>query len=514
MGSGEGSILRPEHPSPRHLSALVDEFSLETRGSLDGVEVTGITLSTHNLQPGDLYVGVPGVNRHGAVFAAQAKEGGAVALLTDVAGAELAADSGLPIVMVESPREALGAISAWVYRTHEATPLLLGITGTNGKTSVSYLLHGILGQLGLVTGLSTTAERKIGDLTVTSSLTTPEATEIHGLLARMRESQVRAVVLEVSAQALSRNRVDGLVFDVVSFLNLSHDHLDDYVDMETYFLAKLPLFDADRAHRGVVCLDTEWGQRVVDMSHIPITTIASVPGVDAEWTVTVLEERAEFTEFSLTSVSGASITTRVPVIGHHMAANAGLAIVMLVEAGFELEAIGHVLEKSGGIDAFIPGRIERVAVSSGPAVYVDYGHSPDAFLTTMDAIKRVTEGRLIMVFGADGDRDPSKRIDMGRIGSEGSDVLIITDYNPRFEDAAAIRATLLEGAASAEHPAETHEVASQAQAIRVALSLAGDGDAVLWAGPGHEDYIDVMGEKHPFSARDEARAALREAGWS
>ncbi|MEQ1735643.1 MAG: Mur ligase family protein, partial [Rhodoglobus sp.] len=377
MGSGEGSILRPEHPSARHLSELVDRFDLETRGSLDGVEVTGITLSTSNLQPGDLYVGVQGVRRHGASFAAQARDGGAVALLTDSEGADLAADSGLPIIVVESPREALGAISSWVYRTEELSPLLFGITGTNGKTSVSYLLHGIAEQLGLVAGLSTTAERKIGALTVTATLTTPEATEIHGLLARMRESEVRAVVLEVSAQALTRNRVDGLVFDVVSFLNLSHDHLDDYADMDAYCAAKIELFSPDRAKRGVVSLDTEWGNRVVEASRIPVTTISSTPGISAEWTLTVLEERAEFTRFELTSPDGQSVVTQVPVIGRHMAANAGLAIVMLVEAGFELEAIGHALETSGGIDAFIPGRIERVSSGAGPAVYVDYGHSPD-----------------------------------------------------------------------------------------------------------------------------------------
>ncbi|CAN5375675.1 UDP-N-acetylmuramoyl-L-alanyl-D-glutamate--2,6-diaminopimelate ligase [soil metagenome] len=513
MSAGEASILRPEHPFARPLATLVSEFGLESRGSLDGVEVTGITLSTENLQPGDLYVGVPGARRHGAMFATEAREGGAVAVLTDEAGAELAESSGLPVVVVESPREALGAISAWVYRTTEAAPLLFGITGTNGKTSVSYLLHGILTQLGLVAGLSTTAERKIGDLTVTSSLTTPEATEIHGLLARMRESEVRAVTLEVSAQALTRNRVDGLVFDVVSFLNLSHDHLDDYETMDAYFAAKLPLFEPDRARRGVVSLETPWGERVVDASHIPVTTISSVPG-EAEWTVTILDERAEYTEFELRGPEGRSLETRVPVIGRHMATNAGLAIVMLVEAGFELEAVGHALDADGGIVAYLPGRIERVSGDRGPAVYVDYGHSPDAFITTMDAIRRFTTGRLIMIFGADGDRDNSKRLEMGRIGSEGSDVLFITDYNPRFEPADEIRATLLEGAASAEHPADVHQVASQAQAIRAAVALAQPGDSLLWAGPGHEDYIDVQGEKIPFSARDEARRALREAGWA
>jgi UDP-N-acetylmuramoyl-L-alanyl-D-glutamate--2,6-diaminopimelate ligase len=448
------------------------------------------------------------------VYSEQAKQGGAVAVLTDAAGADFAAASGLPVVIVDSPREALGALSAWVYRTDESAPLLFGITGTNGKTSVSYLLHGILKQLGLVAGLSTTAERQVGDLTVTSSLTTPEATEIHGLLARMRESDVRAVTLEVSAQALTRNRVDGLVFDVVAFLNLSHDHLDDYGDMDEYFGAKLSLFDPDRAKRGVVSLDTEWGRRVVEATRIPVTTLSSAGDPDAAWLVTILEQTADHTRFELIGHEGRSLVTTVPVIGRHMAANAALAIVMLVEAGFELEAISHVLDKDGGIRAYLPGRIERVSGDSGPAVYVDYGHSPDAFVTTIDAVRQFTEGQLIMIFGADGDRDSSKRVEMGRIGSEGSDVLVVTDYNPRFEDPASIRAALLAGAASAEHPAQVHEIASQSQAIRAAIALARPGDSVLWAGPGHEDHVDIQGEKIPYSARDDARTALREAGWA
>ncbi|MEP6480766.1 MAG: UDP-N-acetylmuramoyl-L-alanyl-D-glutamate--2,6-diaminopimelate ligase [Rhodoglobus sp.] len=507
-------MMRPEHPTGRPLATLVDEFGLESRGALDGVELTGITLSTDNLQPGDIFVGLPGVRVHGATFASLAKDGGAVALLTDAAGAQLSVGSGLPVVIVDSPREALGVISAWVYRTAESAPLLFGITGTNGKTSVSYLLDGVLKQLGLVSGLSTTAERSVGDLRVTSSLTTPEATDVHGFLARARESNVRAVTLEVSAQALSRNRVDGLVFDVVSFINLSHDHLDDYSDMEEYFAAKLPLFEPDRARRGVVSLDTAWGDRVVEATHIPVTTISSTPGIHADWIVDILEETADYTEFALVGPESRSLTTRVPVIGHHMAANAALAIVMLVEAGFELEAIGHALDKDGGIVAYLPGRIERVSGDSGPAVYVDYGHSPDAFLTTMAAVRKFTEGRLIMLFGADGDRDPFKRGEMGRIGSEGSEILVITDYNPRFEDATEIRTALLVGAATALHPAEVYEVASPAQAIRKAIELARPGDTILWAGPGHEDYIDVRGQKLPFSARDEARTALREAGWA
>ena len=506
-------VLRPEHPSARSLAELVSDFGLDYRGSLDHVEIRGVTLSTNDLHPGDLYVGMPGAHSHGASYAERAKEGGAVAVLTDAAGAELAAATGLPVLIVESPREALGEISAWVYRTNEEPPLLFGTTGTNGKTSASYLLEGILRQLGLVTGLSSTAERHIGDLTVVSRLTTPEASEMHSLLARMRESEVRAVVIEVSAQALSRNRVDGLLFDVVAFTNLSHDHLDDYADMEEYFYAKLPLFQPDRGKRGVVSLDSPYGQRVVDESRIPLTTISSTPGVVGEWNVEITAEEAAYTAFTLTGPEGRSLSSRVPIIGRHMAANGALAIVMLVEAGFELEAIGQALESHGGIDAYLPGRTERVSGDTGPSLFVDFGHSPDAFLNTLAAVRTFTPGKVIMVFGADGDRDATKRHEMARVASEGSDILVITDHHPRFENAASIRATLVEGAALAEHPAELHEVSPPEKAIRVAVSLAREGDSILWAGPGHQDYRDIEGVRTPYSAREEARSALREAGW-
>ncbi len=438
----------------------------------------------------------------------------------------MAEDSGLPVVVVDDARAALGEIAAWVYQTAgpaaEGTrpPLLFATTGTNGKTSTSYLLEAILRQLGLVTGLSSTAERHIGDLTVVSRLTTPEASEMHALLARMRESAVRAVAVEVSAQALTWRRVDGLVFDVVAFTNLSHDHLDDYADMEEYFRAKLPLFQPDRGKRGVVCLDTAYGRRVVEESRIPVTTIATVGHASpedvesAEWVVEVTDESAVFTEFRLTGPEDRSLVTREPLIGWHMAANAALAIVMLVEAGFELEAIGAALDADGGIQAYLPGRTERVSGDRGPSVYVDFGHSPDAFENTLGAVRKFTSGRTIMVFGADGDRDATKRHEMARVAAQGSDILVITDHHPRFEDPASIRATLLEGAALAEDQPEIYEVSPPEAAIITAVSLAREGDSILWAGPGHQDYRDIEGVRTPYSARELARAALREAGWA
>jgi UDP-N-acetylmuramoyl-L-alanyl-D-glutamate--2,6-diaminopimelate ligase len=495
------------------LSGLVEEFDLELRGDIDGLEVTGVSLSSRTVQPGDLYVGVPGRNSHGASYAAAAAEAGAVAMLTDEAGAKAAAGSGLPVLVTPDARAALGAVAAWIYRTDENPATLFAVTGTNGKTSVVYLLFGILRQLGVVSGLTSTAERRIGDVAVTSSLTTPEASELHALLARMREAEVRAVGVEVSAQALTRHRVDGLVFDIAGFTNLSHDHLDDYSDMEEYFQSKLELFQPDRSRRGVVTVDSEWGRRIVDECRIPVTTLTSDDDIDADWHMRVLAETAEYTEFLLEGPDNRSLTTRVPLLGWYMAANAALAIVMLVESGYDLDAIAHTLERDGGIDAYIPGRAERISGDRGPLVYIDYGHSPDAFLNTLAAVRGITDGRVIMVFGADGDRDTTKRADMGAIAARGADVVVITDFHPRFEDPAAIRATLLAAARAAVPDGEFYEVADPRSAFRTALSLAREGDVVLYAGPGHEDYHEVAGVKIPYSAREDSRQALHEAGW-
>ena len=503
-------ILRPEHPAPRPLTGLVDEFDLPVDADLDGVEVTGITIDSGDVQPGDIFAALPGAHRHGAAFAASALERGAAAIVTDATGAAmLAAD--VPVIVVDDPRAALGEISAWVYRTMEERPKLFGITGTNGKTSTSFMLEGLLAELGFVTGLSTTAERHVGDLVVTSTLTTPEASELHALLARMREAGVRAAVLEVSAQAIERHRVDGVVFDVVAFTNLSHDHLDDYGSMEAYFDIKRELFTPDRAQRGVVCVDTDWGVKVAERSRIPVTTVTSDPERRADWHVDIWEETAASTSFTLTGIDGGAIEVQIPFIGRHMAVDAAIAILMLVEDGFDMEAIAEVIDR--GMRPTLPGRIERVSGDEGPTVFVDYGHSSDAFAQTLGALRRVTPGRLIMMFGADGDRDATKRADMGRIAAELADAVVVTDFNPRTEDAASIRAQVLEGARAAAGRKPVIESSPEEAAIRAALALASPGDTVLWAGPGDVDHRDVEGRREPFDARDEARRALHEAGW-
>ncbi|MBY0690095.1 Mur ligase family protein [Microbacterium marinilacus] len=521
-------VLRPENPPRRALADLAARFGVASHGALEGVEITGVTLATADLRAGEAFVAIRGVNRHGAEFAQAAADKGAAAIVTDAEGAEIAAPTGLPIVIVDSPRGILGDLSAWVYGNvvDEAAgpgsgiPLLLGTTGTNGKTSVTHLLDGLLTQLGVVSGLSSTAERHIAGEVIVSRLTTPEASEFHALLALMRERRVEAVAVEVSAQALSRHRVDGLVFDVASFTNLTHDHLDDYADMDEYFEAKLQFFRPDRARRGVISLDSAAGADVVAKAEIPVVTIAT-PSIAADpaaasradWIVTIDDEAQTGTRFTLTGADGRTLTSTVPVIGPHMASNAGLAIVMLLEAGYAWDRIAATLDRDGAIHAYLPGRTQRVSGDEGPAVYVDFGHTPDAFEKTLAAVRRVTPGRVLMLFGADGDRDKTKRHDMGRTAVEGSDVVVVTDHHPRFEDPDAIRAMLLEGARSADPAHEIHEVSPPEAAIVKAVSLVGPGDAILWAGPGHQDYRDIRGARTPYSARELARRALRDAGW-
>ncbi|TDN88546.1 UDP-N-acetylmuramoyl-L-alanyl-D-glutamate--2,6-diaminopimelate ligase [Microbacterium sp. BK668] len=514
-------VLRPENPPARSLEQLAERFGREVRGHAAGVELTGVTLATADLRPGEAFVAIRGVNRHGAEFAPVAARKGAVAIVTDAEGADLAAGAGLPIVVVDDPRALLGDLSAWVYATGpgDDIPILFGTTGTNGKTSVSHLLDGILEQLGVVTGLSSTAERHIAGEVIVSRLTTPEASEFHALLALMRERGVEAVAVEVSAQALSRHRVDGIVFDVAGFTNLSHDHLDDYADMREYFEAKLPLFRPDRARRAVISLDSTPGFEVVERCEVPHVTvgtpaIAADPdaAAAADWTVEIVAERQAGTEFVLRGKDGRSLTTVVPVIGRHMAANAGLAIVMILEGGYAWDDLVATLD-GGAIEAYLPGRTQRVSGDRGPAVYVDFGHSPDAFEKTLAAVRHVTPGKVVMLFGADGDRDATKRHDMGRTAVEGSDILIVTDHHPRFEDPDSIRATLIEGARRARPDAEILEFSPPERAIIEAVRLVGDGDAILWAGPGHQDYRDIRGERTPYSARELARRALRAQGW-
>jgi UDP-N-acetylmuramoyl-L-alanyl-D-glutamate--2,6-diaminopimelate ligase len=513
--SADGVTPRPSRVSAKPVSTLATE--LGWRGSaLDSVVALGVTGSSHRVLPGDLFFAVPGARRHGAEYVAQAAAAGAVAIVTDAQGESHSGGTGLPVLVSSDPRKDLGLAAAVIFGTNQTSMTTFGVTGTNGKTTVAYLLHALLRQLGVSTGLSSTSERIVAGTKFSSGLTTPEADEIHALLSVMAEAGVSHAVLEVSAHALTRQRVSGVHFDVVAFTNFSHDHLDDYATMEDYFLAKADLFDGVRAARGVICVDDVWGRRLADSADIPVVTVASSTSGDAvtaDWRVGVTATTLSSTSFVLEAPNGETLAATVPLVGDFSATNAAIAIVMLVESGFSLNDIGLSLGTTATIEVFVPGRAEIVSGDTGPTFFVDYGHTPEAFARTLSSLRALTPGRLTMVFGADGDRDTTKRADMGRIAATAADVVVITDFHPRTEDPAAIRAALMRGATEADSGAQLHEIADQREAVRFALVGAQSGDTILYAGPGHEDYQEINGTKIPYNAREDVRLALREAGW-
>jgi UDP-N-acetylmuramoyl-L-alanyl-D-glutamate--2,6-diaminopimelate ligase len=474
--------------------------------------VTSATVDHRHAQPGALFAALPGGTGHGADHAAEAAAAGAVAILTDPAGAVAARSAGLPMLIAADPRAVVGDIAAIVYGTGDLHPTLFGVTGTNGKTTTVHLLDAILTQLGIRSGRSSTADRKSGDTAVASRLTTPEAPELHALIARMNEDGVSAAALEVSAQALSRHRVDGLLFDVAGFTNLGHDHRDEYPGDEEYLAAKALLFQPDRARRGVVVLDTPSGHRVRERSGIPITTVTSLDDVDADWTVRVTGATFSTTDFVLDGPGGLHLASMVPLVGRHMAVDCALAIVILVESGIDFDRIARSV--AGGVSVTVPGRTDLVSGPRGPRVYLDFSHTPDSIESTLAALRAVAVGKVIVIVGADGEKDPTKRGPMGRAAAAGADIVVVTDHHSRFEDPAAIRRALLDGAESHPGPHRVFEIPEPRLAIRAALGMAGADDTVLWVGPGQSDYRIVRGRDLPYSPRADARTALDEAGWA
>lgn len=505
-------ILRPEQVAPVSIAQIREQFNLDLIQGDPETAVVGISMNTNDLRQGDLFVAMPGVKTHGANFVEKAIDAGAVALVTDSQGIEICGELEIPVLRLERPRAHLGALASFVYGNDpKSMPKIFGTTGTNGKTSTTYILEAMLRQLGETTGLTSTAERHIAGEVIVSRLTTPESTEMHALLARMRERNVTSVAIEVSAQALSQLRVDGIKFDVVGFTNLSHDHLDDYAGMDEYLAAKVELFQPERASRGVVSLDSQYADAFLTGAGIPCVTVSSLSTRPGDFQVSVTAELPGRTEFEVKTPTGFKISSWLPIIGSHMASNAGLAIAMLVQAGFSEQRIAQALVS--GVDCYLPGRTELVSPEGAPSVYVDFGHSPDAFLNTLAAVRKVTAGKVVMLFGADGDRDASKRPNMAKEAVLGSDILVVTDHHPRFEDPDSIRATLVEAARAARPDAEIYEVSPPEKAIVKAVSLVQPGDSILWAGPGHQDYRDIRGVRTPYSARELARQALKDAGW-
>ncbi|MDQ4500801.1 UDP-N-acetylmuramoyl-L-alanyl-D-glutamate--2,6-diaminopimelate ligase [Sinomonas sp. ASV322] len=497
--------------------------------AVGAVHVTGVSLDSRSVEPGDLYVAVPGTGRHGASFAAQAVEKGAAAILTDEAGARiLALDGALSdaaVLVVDDVRAAVGPVSAFVYRSQSAPSeedarapmMLLGVTGTNGKTTTTYFANALLAALGHRTGLIGTIEIVAGREAIPSRLTTPESTDVHALLALMRERGLTAASMEVSSHAIEYRRVDGVRYDTVGFTNLTQDHLDLHLTMDDYFAAKARLFAPDRAARGVVVVDDEWGRRLAREAAIPVLTLslAANPAEGADWTLASTERSGLGTAFELRGPDGQALRLHTGLPGAFNVANAALAALMVHSAGVPLDEIQRAGEVADPFSVEVPGRMQLVGTQ--PAAVVDFAHNPDALDRALEAVRPPGEGRLVIVFGATGQRDQGKRPIMGAVAVRGADVVVITDDDPHDEDAAAIRADVLAGA-RAENDAlglgrVIEEVAPRAAAIRRAVELATAQDVILVAGRGHEVFQEVKGIDLELDDRVELRAALEARGF-
>ncbi|MFJ1702284.1 UDP-N-acetylmuramoyl-L-alanyl-D-glutamate--2,6-diaminopimelate ligase [Kitasatospora sp. NPDC088346] len=473
---------------------------------VDGPQVTGITHDSRAVRPGDVYVAFPGANHHGAAFAAAAVAAGAAAVLTDAAGAELAADCGAPLLVVESPRASMGELAAAVYGRPSERLLMIGLTGTNGKTTTSYLVEGGLRGAGQLPGVIGTVEMRVGDERIKSERTTPESTDLHGVLAVMRERGADAVVMEVSSHALVFGRVDGVVYDVALFNNLTPEHLDFHPDMEDYYRAKARLFQQDKARRGVANLDDAYGRRLAAEAPIPMSTFSALGDPEADWRALDVQLGPAGSAFKVAGPDGALADASVPLPGPFNVANALGAIATLVTAGVPLAAaVAGVAAVPG-----VPGRLERVDAGQPYVAVVDYAHKPDALKAVLESLREVTKGRLHVVVGCGGDRDPYKRGPMGAIAARLADTAVLTSDNPRSEDELAILVAMLTGAAGVPEAerGEVLVVPDRAAAIARAVAHAHAGDTVLVAGKGHELGQYVRGEVRPFDDRQVLREAI------
>ncbi|WP_374059074.1 UDP-N-acetylmuramoyl-L-alanyl-D-glutamate--2,6-diaminopimelate ligase [Saccharomonospora sp. NB11] len=500
---------RPRLIEPVPLTTLVaraDARLIADPADAESVAVTGATLRAQHVLPGDLFAALPGARVHGADFVADAVAGGAVAILTDEEGAARPAvrEAGLPVLVHADPRGVLGAVAAWIYGEPSLTLSVVGITGTSGKTTTSYLVESGLRAAGHHTGLVGTVETRIGTERLASAFTTPEAPDLQALFAVMVERGVTHVAMEVSSHALALGRVNGTRFAVGAFTNLSQDHLDFHRDMEDYFEAKSMLFDGRSTHE-VVVVDSAWGQALVTPQTVTVSTEADS---DATWRATDIASAATGEQsFVLHAPDGRRAKALLPLPGAFNVANAVLAAAVLDTVGVDLDDIVAGL---GAVE--VPGRMERVFLGQPFTAVVDYAHKPAAVAQALQALRARTHGRIITVLGCGGDRDTAKRPMMGEAAVRGSDVLIVTDDNPRSEDPAAIREAMLAGA-RAVGPAEGGEVVEigdRRTAIAEAVRRAEDGDVVLIAGKGHESGQEIGGVVHPFSDRDELEAAIRE----
>ena len=540
---GDAQTLRPKSVRPVSLGHLLDilhglgaEVSLhpaaQKGGAVVDVEVTGISMDSRGVCPGDLYVALPGAKVHGAQFAAGALELGAAAILTDAAGAELLGEAAVPLLVTEHLREYVGPLAAQIYgsasfpATHR-----YAVTGTNGKTTSTYMLESIFRTgLGVKTGLIGTIQILIDGVSVPSKMTTPESPHVHSLLTIMGEHGLRCAAMEVSSHAIDYHRVDGVKYAVAGFTNLTQDHLDLHGTMEHYFESKAQLFTPERAELAVITADDSWGEKMhasaaermgAEHVHRLVTArgagLAEVPAEfgERDWAVVRVQREGLGHRFYLENGAGESIECYTGLPADFNVSNAALAALMayLDTDAAERELLLPALASGPALTPVVPGRMQLISLA--PHAIVDFAHNPDGLTRALEAMDRPGDGKVMIVFGATGERDHLKRPIMGAIAAQNADIVIVTDDDPHGEEPAPIRAAVEEGAQKAQNrrAQQILNISPRSAAIDTAIALATEHDAILIAGRGHETEQDVDGVDIALDDRVETARALHAHGF-
>ncbi|MDU8943088.1 UDP-N-acetylmuramoyl-L-alanyl-D-glutamate--2,6-diaminopimelate ligase [Ovoidimarina sediminis] len=479
------------------LSAL----GLAVPGS-NGIEVTGLSVDSRSVRAGEVFAALPGVNAHGARFAADAAKAGAAAILTDRDGARIArgalGEAAIPVIVTEDPRQALAfAAALWFGQQPEA---VVAVTGTNGKTSVSAFTRQLWNAMGIeAVNIGTTGVE--GSFLAPMLHTTPEPITLHRILAEVAAEGIDHAVMEASSHGLDQRRLDGVRLVAAGFTNFSQDHLDYHETFEAYFAAKAGLFDRVLPEDGTAVVNTDdpMGPEVVAIAEGRGCDILTV-GRDNDAALCLIAQRFDVTGQELRfSWNGEARQVRLPLIGGFQAENALVAAGLTIASGCAPSEVFEALPML----TTVRGRMQLAATrDNGAAVFVDYAHTPDALATAIRALRPHVMGRLIVVFGAGGDRDRGKRPLMGEAVAKHADIAIVTDDNPRSEDPAEIRAAILAACPGAR------EIGDRAEAILRGVDMLEQGDALLIAGKGHETGQTVGDTVYPFDDVEQASVAV------
>ena len=481
----------------------VESVALIANATLSGdstTVITGLAQSSNSVEQGDLFIALPGEKVHGVEFVKDAIARGAVAVLTDPEGALKV--QGVPVIISANPRRAAGVISAWFYSEPMRDLYSVGVTGTNGKTTVTTLLHQIMSAAGRESGLIGTVETRIGSEILTSKRTTPESSDLQALSAVMRERHMRNLVMEVSSHAITLERIRGSHFAVVAFTNLSQDHLDFHKTMEDYFAAKAKLFTFEFADLAVINIDDAYGIKLAAQTELPVMSVSRYDQ-SATWHFVSITQDYMGAHIAIRGSGGILIEGKVQLHGGYNYDNLLMAVAIATESGIDPIDIAAILPHLSGA----VGRLESVRLGQNFTALVDYAHSPDAVSRVLETAHEITDGRVIAVLGCGGDRDSSKRPLMGKALLDGADIAIFTSDNPRSEDPEKILVQMTLGLDIQEPSAIIQD---RALAIKAAVNHAQEGDLVVVLGKGHEKGQEIDGVVHPFDDRVELARAIED----